>query len=352
MIGINTAIPSVFSDIHYPYGGSSCVDMTRINQIKNLPKGKDVFIPKEAQIVLGRDYVLNTRNPKFAKLLNDKNQVVIGRNPACNIQVDGFYSDVADKHLVIEKTQAGLVTKNISGNEGKTQVIPKSQIKPFITGIENLRFSQGNIGDCFVLAELYALSHSQKGRNYLEKMVAVDEKGDYIVSFYNEKPITVQQSELNGEVYKNGTVKHCVQGDISLIAIERAYAKLIKLENDSANFIQLNNGGFPDEALYKMTGLSSIVYSVKNNPQDVLKQIEKEGIENYVLTCSTPQRGEYGKYMNSGKKFITAHAYAIKSIDTKNDIIEIVNPHNTKNSEKISVKDFQNIFEYIYVAKV
>ena len=56
--------------------------------------------------------------------------------------------------------------------------------------------------------------------------------------------------------------------------------------------------------------------------------------------------------MDSNRKFITAHAYAIKSVDTKSGIIEIVNPHNTKVSETISISDFEKMFNFMYIARI
>ena len=354
MIGINTTIPNVFKNIHSQTKRKqpSVVNFSRSNQIETLPKDMKAFIPEVAQFLIGNDYLLNSRNPHLEKLLDSKGQVLIGSNPFCNIQVPKFYNGIANHHLVLKKTQNGIVAENVSGSDVKVAVIPKNQIKPFETGIDNIKFSQGNIGDCFVLSELYALSQSPKGQAYLEKMVSVDENANYVVSFNNEKPITIQSDELYGETYKNGTTKTPVEGDLTLCAIERAYAKLIKHKSDSSNFARLDEGGFPQEALYRMTGLSSTVYSLKNNALSVLQQIENNGVENYVLTCSTPLKGVYGKYMDADKKFISAHAYAIKALDTKAGTIEIVNPHNTKVSEKISIEDFNRMFDLVYAAKL
>ncbi len=354
MIGINTTIPNVFRNIHSQTKGkrASTVNFSRSSQVETLSRDMKALLPEVAQVLIGNDYLVNMRNPYLEKLLDSKGQVLIGCNPFCNVQVPKFYNGVSNHHLMLKKTQDGIVAENVSGSDDKVAIIPKNQIKPFATGIENIEFAQGNIGDCFVLSELYALSHSPKGQKYLEKMVSIDENANYVVTFNNEKPITIQPDELYGEVYKNGTTKTAVEGDLTLRAIERAYAKLIKNSTDSADFMRLNSGGFPQEALYRMTGLSSTVHPAKNNTFSILQQIEQNGIENYVLTCSTPSKGVYGKYMDADKKFISAHAYAIKALDTQAGTIEIVNPHNTKVSEKISIDDFNKMFDFIYAAQV
>ena len=127
---------------------------------------------------------------------------------------------------------------------------------------------------------------------------------------------------------------------------------LIKKPNDNADFMQLNRGGYPVKSLFDMTGINAATFHINNDCIDILKEIEKNGIDNYILTCSTPHQGTYGRFMNTKGKFISAHAYAIKSIDTKAGIVQIVNPHNTKITETISIKDFQKMFDFIYAARV
>jgi len=56
--------------------------------------------------------------------------------------------------------------------------------------------------------------------------------------------------------------------------------------------------------------------------------------------------------MDSDKKFITSHAYAIKSINSKNRTIEIVNPHNTRISETISFDKFKETFDFLYCTEI
>lgn len=235
-------------------------------------------------------------------------------------------------------------------NKKEPQSPKETTSEIFPTGVYNLKFLQGNIGDCFLLAPLYSLSLTPKGTEILKNMVKTDDNGNYIVEFNKKAPIVVKSDELNGEIYANGTIKHSVDGDLSLKAIERAYAKLTRQSSNTANFMTLNRGGFPEQSLWDIAGIKSTKYATKNKVKPLLKEIESNGIENYVLTCSTPQLGKYGKYMNSNGKFITAHAYSIKSIDTKSGTIGIVNPHDTKKSELLKIEDFEKMFDFIYVA--
>ena len=354
MINIPNNTPKIFQNINSFNKDEKTYNrnFSDISEKKELSTGERTLLPVTAQILLGNDFLLNTRNPELAKLLNSKRQVIIGGNPSCNINPNPFYNGIGQTHLSLEKTQNGIVAKDLTDGQGKTQIIPETEIKPFTLGSDNIKLSQGNIGDCFLLAPMYALSQNPKGREYLEKMVSIDKDGNYIVKFHNAIPIIVNQSELNGETYKNGTIKECVSGDLTIRAIERAYAKLIKNPDDNADFLKLNNGGYTQESLYRMTGLHTYAHPTKDNCNETLKEIETNGIENYILTCSTPPQGNYGKYMDANGKFISAHAYAIKSIDTKSGIIEIVNPHNTKISEKISISDFEKMFNFMYIAHI
>jgi hypothetical protein len=73
------------------------------------------------------------------------------------------------------------------------------------------------------------------------------------------------------------------------------------------------------------------------------------GLENFVLTCSTPKKGNFFGYMDYQRRFNENHAYGIKNIDSYKQTIEIVNPHNTMKSETISWNEFAQLFDYIYI---
>ena len=68
--------------------------------------------------------------------------------------------------------------------------------------------------------------------------------------------------------------------------------------------------------------------------------------------CSTPSKGDYGEYVDSKKRFTSAHAYTIKSFDKNKGIVEIVNPHDTRKSEKVSLEEFTKTFDRIFTAKI
>lgn len=344
-------IPNVFRNIALPFqkASNSYAITQKTGETRILKNGNKQIIPNGAQIWLGKTYTLDTRNPQISGLIDKRGSIIIGSNSNCNIPVDSFYNGIAPKHAQLTKTQDGICVQCLSDRGMK--VVSGNDIKPFLTGVENLPMSQGNIGDCYLLATIYALSHNTKGQEMLKNMVNIDKDGNYIVTFKNQKPICVKPDELDGETYNDGTVKYSVAGDLSLRAIERAYAKLIRKPYNNFNMQQLNMGGYPEDALYTLTGIEADVLPAGQGLESILKKPAAE-TANYILLCSTPSKGNFGRYMDSEKRFISAHAYAMKSIDAKNKTVEIVDPHDTRVSETISLDEFKNMFDCIYYAKI
>ena len=339
--GIQQSIPSIFA----PFAYKNC-SLTK--EITSLQKNEQTIIPTNSQLMLGKDYVLNSRNPKLQNMLDKKGSIIVGSSPTANIVLPQFYNGVNAEHLRLEKQGSKIIATDLGSNKG-TEVIPKDKIKAFQIGTKDIKLAQGEIGDCFILATLYSLSRTPKGQKILEKMVEVDDNGNHIVTFKNKEPITITLEELDSE--RASKDKDWACGEMGTKAIERAYAKTIKTNNDMCNSIQIDKGGRIFDALKLMTGKECTMKKIEEqNIDSFLEDISTKGLETQFLTCSTPHIGKYGKFMDSESKFVTGHAYSIKNINAKDKTIEIVNPHNTKKSEVISWEDFKTLFEYIYIA--
>lgn len=328
-------------------------DFFYITDSAELQKNVPTRIPNDCQIYLGKHFTIDVRNPNILEVLNQKGKIKIGRNSNCDLVVDKFYSHVSREHLQLEKIGDDIIATDLNSSMS-TQVIPKNKIRAFNGGLENLELGQQNIGDCYLLSTIYALSMTKQGQRYLENMVSVDDKGNYIVDFYTgRKPISVKPEELDGQKYK-GTEKRNVSGDLGIRAIERAYGKLVKSfgGEDRTLYMAIDDGGWPNVALRKMTGIESDVEAVKDGKiQRKLQELCSMGLENFVLTCSTPKKGNFFGYMDYQRRFNENHAYGIKNIDSFKQTIEIVNPHNTMKSETISWNEFAQLFDYIYIGK-
>lgn len=326
----------------------------RISKQQEGPKYRPV--DNSSQIILGKDFVLDLNNPKLKEQLEKKGEVEIGSSAQCDIITPSFYNGIYPTHLLIKhKNNQTMISE---GNpNANVKIVEKNNINPFYFGTRNIKFAQENTGDCYLLATLYGLSRTNFGEEFLKQLVALDKNGNYVVKFYNTEPITVKENEL----YGNKT-KKCVSGELGLRAIERAYGKLINpLYGDKKtrkiaakrNFFYLDKGGFMTIALEKLTGLKTNQYNIKElNLEEFLPEIKEYGLEHQIITCSTPNKGINGDYMDKESKFLKAHAYAIKDINVENETIEIINPHNTKKSEIISWKEFKKMFEYLCIARL
>ena len=326
-------------------------DLFYITDSAELQKNVPTRIPNDCQIYLGRHFTIDVRNPNILEVLNQKGKIKIGRNSNCDLVVDKFYSHVSREHLQLEKVGDNIIATDLNSSMD-TQIIPKNKIRAFNGGVENLELGQQNIGDCYLLSTIYALSMTKQGQKYLENMVSVDDKGNYIVDFYSGySPISVRPEELDGQKYK-GTEKRNVSGDLGIRAIERAYGKLVKSfgSENRTLYMAIDDGGWPNVALRKMTGIESDVEAIKDGKiQKKLQELCAMGLENFVLTCSTPKKGNFFGYMDYQRRFNENHAYGIKNIDSYKQTIEIVNPHNTMKSETISWNEFAQLFDYIYI---
>ena len=183
-------------------------------------------------------------------------------------------------------------------------------------------------------------------------MVTVDNDGSYLVKLPNHEPIKVTLDELYGQVNKKGERKNAVESELGIKAIERAYARYLK-ENE--NYEAPTMFGIIDEGDYLRTPLFNLtrVYPQtikinKSNIDSLLQNIAYTGGTNcHVVTCSTPKKGKYGDYVDYQRRFIENHAYSIKRINPTDRIVEIVNPHNTKYYYALNFDEFSEYFTEI-----
>lgn len=336
--------------INIPINGEDC---SKINSIVTLKKGVKTLIPNDCQIYLGNDFTLDMRNKNILASLDKQGSITIGRSYDCDLVVDDFHSHVSRVHLQLEKRGRNIIATDLNSSTD-TKIIPKNEIKAFNGGVKNLELGQSNIGDCFLLSTIYALSRTPKGQQLIENMVKVDENGNYIVNLYDSKtPFVITPEQLDGQSIDDN-VKRSVSGDLGIRAIERAYGRMIR-SFDGENrtlFMEINDGGCPHIALKKLTGVNSTVVSTAHGKiAETLNKICKKGLNNYVLTCSTPQKNLYDGYVDSKRRFNKNHAYGIKQINPQNRTIEIINPHNTRRSHTISWQEFEQLFDFIYIGE-
>lgn len=315
---------------------------------------KRTTIPNNCQLILGTDLVFDMRNGNLLEMLDKKGTITIGRSQQCDIIVDDFHNHTSRKHLQLEKIGDKIIATDLNSTNG-TYVVPNKRIKPFYNGTQNIELSQSNIGDCYLLSTLYALSRTDVGAKMLEKMVSVDRFGNYIVKFHNSEPIVIRPDELDGQKSNCGeATKRSVRGELGVKALERAYGRDVKLEDDLRTlYADIDDGGYTYKTLYKIAGIGTkFHYTSSIGLERTLRKIKKDGLEKHVLTCTTSGPGNNDGFIDEERRFIEQHAYAIDDIDTQEENITIVNPHNTKKKFVISWDEFSRIFYAIYDAKI
>ena len=338
------------------------IDLSQINTNVKLQMGVPTRVPNNSQLYLGYDMTLDMRNSNILDELNKKGKIIIGRSPKSDFVVQPFYNQVSHEHLILEKDGNDIIATDVSRTNG-TIVIPQNKIQPFYGDLNDLSLNQGNIGDCYLLSAIYALSRNPKGQYILRNMVSVADDGSYIVKFYKRDPIAVKANELDGQVKNNGERKRGVSGDLGIKAIERAYAKMLKNEAERKYLINFNpemtmfakidDGGYVDVAIKRLSGIDVKSYSTKKSSlNNILNNIYSTGVNNHILACTTPNNSKYADFVDPRQRFISGHAYAIKDVDARRQLISIVNPHNTKNTYIINWNEFSQYFDYLYDAMV
>lgn len=320
-------------------------DFSKITDIAMLQPNKPTIIPDDCQIILGDDFVFDIRNSNITSLLDEVDSITIGRSSDCDINIEGFYGKASNIHLELSKVNDKYVVRDLDSSNG-TKIVPKSKIKPFYKGVENLELEQGNVGDCYLLASIYSLSKHPQGAKIIESMVKVDDCGNYIVSLPNTEPILVKPNELDGQANKD-KVKRSVTGELGIKAIERAYAKSIKLGSDKTMFAQIDDGGFTHIALNNISGVFSNRVDVRPDSDlgVLMRDFERQGLNNFVFTCGT--RYSDDDYIDPDCRFVSSHAYSIVGVDTRDRILTLANPHHTKDKIEVSFDDFCKYFDNV-----
>lgn len=251
-----------------------------------------------------------------------------------------------------------------------------AQVQRFLfpSGLNNLHLQQQNVGDCYLLSSLYALSRNKKGQEAIRNMIKVNAQGNYDV-LINGKLMTVKPDELFGQhITKNGVpgFARSVHSDPGIQIIERAYAryennfgKLTKQiqggpKGGFGQSMMYVNGGFTNHTIEALAGYKKVpgigsgtdtLAAQGLNGSKVAARLKNISQGDYILTAGT--KSGKGYTANSGMKFYCSHAYAIDGVDFAKGTIRVVNPHDTVTKvHDISFDDFTKHFREIFVNQV
>ena len=192
-------------------------------------------------------------------------------------------------------------------------------------------FKQGNIGDCWLISSIMALSLQPKGKKILEDSIQTHEDGSVTVTLKGvNKSYTFSAAEING----NNNLSH---GDPDVRAIEMAIDNYFYKErgintkldidgNDSHLAFQILTG--KNGRTYTANLISSIKERYFGNTITE-KQIRDFNKENHVVTVSN-NRDEILK-LDDETTLIPMHEYAVKRSDSKN--VYILDPQESFSKE-------------------
>ncbi len=230
-------------------------------------------------------------------------------------------------------------------------------------------FKQGFLSDCWLCAIAKSLSLDPEGNKQLSKMIK-KEGNSYTVTFTNDVQFKVSDKEISDEKvrFRDGTpaqkpsmiyfitefpfvkLKHnpyvtYSTGDKNLRILEIAANKYIhKLATENEKKGLLNKEYASKTCLENYTISENLLFGdlsqYTSNCID-LKKIKASDI----AMVGTNSDSAFNNLMNNG---ISHHAYSVKAIDKHNNIITLINPHNTKDEPLcLSFDDFYKRFSMV-----
>ena len=235
-------------------------------------------------------------------------------------------------------------------------------------------FKQGNKGDCWLLSSIKALSQIPKGAEIIKNSISQDSCGNVTVTLNGAKdeggnPIKITMSP--DELYWSGF--SLSTGDDDVVAIERAVDKYRRQEllnvlndknlsnEDKENFVKdFDDGSNPQKALHLLTGKKTVeldpflhydrfsqnYFFVPKENRDAQIKSAKELLGD-VKTIPTTMvflsydENEQESFKLGKTKLYHNHAYTVTSIE--GDYVYLQNPHNTKKTIKVNMK---NLFDH------
>ncbi len=243
----------------------------------------------------------------------------------------------------------------ISGNDSYRELFP--------IGLKNLTFSQGKIGNCFLLASIWALSQNIEGKKLLAALIK-HKNSDYKVYFPGTHvTITLppHQASMSNGVYTN------TFGINGIHVLERAYAELRGKYalTPKASLEDSTKGGHIREAMQVLTGWKMIYPSYDEVTRDIFGveryvpeewkgcfKLKSENPQRYIMTAGTLGNESDPSVEVSGNLLHPQHAYAVQSINESDQTINIVDPHNTSHIITIGYQDFFKCFGAICMFEV
>ena len=221
----------------------------------------------------------------------------------------------------------------------KSRVNFKGMSSELRRDLQKIEFRQGKIGDCVVLSMFHLFT--RKGMHFLNNIIIDADKFKFPtvpIKISADRTIPVIR---NIQASSNNSLL-----DDLLKNFEVAYYKLKSIQevkgiHDRENvFNVLKQGTSATKVFKNFTGLlGQGVYETKKENMKLLLNKAKENPEKYFLAAAIE------KNTNSKNGFFDHHSYAITEI--KDDLITLINPHDTTKPITISWDTFFDTFDNI-----
>jgi len=236
---------------------------------------------------------------------------------------------------------------------GKLSPEEEALIDEIFPNLKKAQFKQGSVGNCYLLAYLYALARKPYARHLFARMIKPEGNGWTVRFADDETPIKVKRSDLKSRlIHKKGIntqLKSLSRGDLGFQIIEYAYAKRRKenrswFETRQDTFLAVE-GGYQSEVslaiMGKMARSKRVYLYTKKEAMDLLEEF-KANINFSILNVAT----KIYKPSNAPSWLVESHMYTVVDYNSKNKTLTISNPHDSTGKVfNISVGDFLEYFD-------
>lgn len=331
------------------------------------------------------------------KTLTDSTSIVKSQSEASRYPLNDEFLDEITNHALI---QEAIEQRNQLMEGGGLFSLSKSNFDTYFASDYNgsPKLKQQNLGDCYTIAAIYALSRSPHFEMIIRSSLQRFSDGSWTVRLplfdSDGKTMTLTQDEYLPETNrqflklkryegkKDGKIKgvdfrkqlKLVKGTEGFQVLEAAF---IKNEYGSVDRLAASEGGFSSVVFNRLCGNNFIDYTLDGTTwNDKLKKwhyknlssidsgdiaklddfLENYDPEVYIATASClydDPKNILGNRVKGGLHYIYSnHAYAISHVDSKKKQISIVNPWNTSKSIKLSFEQFKKIFGRLNAVRI
>jgi len=206
-------------------------------------------------------------------------------------------------------------------------------------GSDHSDVTQGQVGDCYLLASLAAISVADPGA--IRRMVQTNPNGTYTVTFHDGgHPVEIVVTP-DFPTMANGQMAFAAPGDggeIWTMTVEKAYAQW---KGDYAHI----EGGFAERAMEHITGQPADHHGV-GGIHDAGK-IDQWLHEKRPISLSTKGHDD-SLFLDAEQHYVAGHAYSV--IGTKGDSVLIENPWGREYpTVEVSMADLHTFFDGVDV---